>query len=63
MAIVGDKGVGKSALARYFSRVTNYPVHYLYLYKDMTSRELLQRRSTDAAGNTTWTIGPLVRAA
>jgi MoxR-like ATPase len=63
MCLVGDKGVGKSAVSRALARLVGLPVHYMYLYKDMTSREILQRRSTDAAGNTQWTVGPLVQAA
>jgi hypothetical protein len=38
-------------------------VVHVYLYKDMTVRELLQRRVTDGAGNTRWEMGPLARAA
>jgi hypothetical protein len=105
-AIVGDKGVGKSALVRHLAHLTrplsaaaasvsaaataaasssNNSAHggnsvaggsgsaqsnsggagvvHVYLYKDMTVRELLQRRVTDGAGNTRWEMGPLARAA
>jgi MoxR-like ATPase len=64
LALVGDKGVGKSVLARHFCNLIGYfPVEFIYLFKDMTTRELLQRRSTDSDGNTKWTLGPLARAA
>ncbi len=33
------------------------------MHKDMTSRDLLQRRITFENGDTGWTFGPVVRAA
>lgn len=33
------------------------------LYNDLTSRDLLQRRATDSAGNTSWVDSPLTAAA
>ena len=35
----------------------------LHCFKDMTARDLLQRRATDAAGDTRWEPSPLLRAA
>jgi MoxR-like ATPase len=63
VAVIGDKGSGKSAFSRHLAAVLDYPVTFVYLYKDMTARELLSRRSTDEEGNTVWLPGPLVRAA
>ncbi|KAH8060146.1 ATPase [Aureococcus anophagefferens] len=37
-----------------------YPV---FCFKDMSARDLTQRRTTDALGNTVWSDGPLVAAA
>lgn len=33
------------------------------LYKELTARDMMQRTTTDAVGNTTWTDSPLVLAA
>jgi len=61
--LVGNKGVGKSALVRNFARSTGYVVEYVPMFKDMTPRDLLQRRSTLLNGDTTWDDSNLVVAA
>lgn len=38
-------------------------VEVVNCYKDMTSRDLLQRRITKPNGDTDWAYSPLVRAA
>lgn len=63
MCVVGDKGCGKSALIRHFASQLGYRVRSIQLFKDMTSRDLLQRRMTDDAGNTRWENTTLVEAA
>ena len=35
----------------------------MHCFKDMTARDLLQRRATDAQGNTRWEPSPLLRTA
>ncbi|CAG8455940.1 70_t:CDS:10, partial [Scutellospora calospora] len=60
--LIGEKGVGKSALIRHFTTKLGYNIEYIPLYKDMSSRDLLQRRSTTFAGDTIWENSPLVRA-
>lgn len=57
------KGVGKSALVRHFARNLGYTIDYIPLYRDMSSRDLLQRRSTTAKGDTVWENSLLVEAA
>ncbi|KAI9354986.1 AAA domain-containing protein [Pilaira anomala] len=57
------KGVGKSALVRHFARNLGYTIDYIPLYRDMSSRDLLQRRSTTAKGDTIWENSLLVEAA
>ncbi len=52
--IIGEKGVGKSAVARVFAHMLGYDCELFSLFKDMTARDLFQRRSTDAQGNTRW---------
>ena len=39
------------------------PLEVLPLYKDMSTRDLLQRRVTTLDGDTTWEPSPLVNAA
>ncbi|KAI8064375.1 AAA domain-containing protein [Gongronella butleri] len=64
MCLVGTyKGVGKSALVRHFARHLGYTVDYIPLYRDMSSRDLLQRRSTTPTGDTVWENSLLVDAA
>lgn len=63
MCILGPKGSGKSDLARLFAHRLGYATELFSLFKDMTARDLLQRRSTDNAGNTQWEDSPLVHAA
>ena len=60
----GEKGCGKSVLVDYFSDKLNYGTPELICcYKDMTARDLIQRRSTDSSGNTQWHLSPLMSAA
>jgi len=61
--MIGSKGVGKSALMRHFGKHLGYSVEYIPLYKDMSSRDLLQRRSTTFSGDTIWENSALVKAA
>lgn len=64
--IVGRKGAGKSAFVRYAASRLGYDstrLHTVHLFGDMSSRDLLQRRTTDEQGNTTWQTTPLVAAA
>ncbi|KAG0215924.1 von Willebrand factor A domain-containing protein 8 [Mortierella sp. GBA30] len=61
--LIGSKGVGKSALMRHFGRNLGYKVEFIPLYKDMSSRDLLQRRSTTFSGDTIWENSALVKAA
>ncbi|KAG0792461.1 hypothetical protein G6F57_004554 [Rhizopus arrhizus] len=58
-----QKGVGKSALVRQFARRLGYTIDYIPLYRDMSSRDLLQRRSTTIKGDTIWENSLLVEAA
>jgi len=65
ICFIGPGGEGKTALARRLAAMLGYPspaIHTLHLYKDMTSRDLLQRRSTDQHGDTHWEPSPLLTA-
>ena len=64
IAVSGLAGGGKTAAAiREFAAVLGYPVEVHHLYADMSTRDLLQRRSTDPKdGSTTWELSPLMEA-
>mmetsp|Transcript_13591 Transcript_13591/g.17715 ORF Transcript_13591/g.17715 Transcript_13591/m.17715 type:complete len:644 (+) Transcript_13591:2-1933(+) len=61
--IIGGGGSGKSELSRQFCRKIGYKYQLFSLYKDMTARDLIQRRTTDSSGNTGWDHSPLISAA
>ncbi|EQC29690.1 hypothetical protein SDRG_12690 [Saprolegnia diclina VS20] len=63
VCLLGPKGSGKSGLARLFAHRLGYPSELFTLFKDMTSRDLYQRRATDDHGNTYWEDSPLMHAA
>ena len=63
LCVLGSKGAGKSELARAFSAASSLDTIVFYLYSELTSRDLLQRRATDIDGNTIWQDSPLVQAA
>ncbi|KAG3117084.1 hypothetical protein PI125_g4104 [Phytophthora idaei] len=63
LCVLGAKGSGKSALVRLFAHRMGYATELFSLFKDMTARDLLQRRSTDSHGNTQWGDSPLIHAA
>jgi MoxR-like ATPase len=66
LCLVGGAGSGKSALARLFIGNLLAPAStsvVVNCYRDMSSRDLLLRRSTDAQGNTVWETSSLLNAA
>lgn len=63
IALIGDKGSGKSTLVKAFASILGYRTRNIFCYRDMSSRDLLQHRTTDPWGNTAWTDSPLVQAA
>ena len=63
LLLLGEKGSGKSVLARHFARQLGYVPVLFSLFKDQTARDLLQRRATDEKGNTFWEPSPVVTAA
>ncbi|KAL4152349.1 hypothetical protein PRNP1_009281 [Phytophthora ramorum] len=63
LCVLGAKGSGKSALVRLFAHRMGYATELFSLFKDMTARDLLQRRTTDSHGNTRWEDSPLIHAA
>ncbi|XP_067669611.1 von Willebrand factor A domain-containing protein 8-like [Haliotis asinina] len=61
--LVGPRGCGKSVLVKQFADMLGYHTEPIMLYQDMTSRDLLQQRTTLPNGDTTWRHSPLVTAA
>lgn len=63
ICIIGPKGEGKTHLALLFARALGYaPVESMFLYADMSARDLVQRRTTSQTGETLWMDSPLTRA-
>merc|ERR1719329_600964 len=59
--LIGERGSGKSALGRYL-RESSWRL--FAVHRDMTSRDLLQRRATEkGSGASTWVDQPCVSAA
>ncbi|XP_060665010.1 von Willebrand factor A domain-containing protein 8 [Drosophila nasuta] len=63
ICLVGEKGVGKLTLTKQLMRLLHQSTEPMMLYEDMTSRDLIQQRITNAEGDTIWQDSPLVRAA
>ena len=64
LLLLASKGEGKNAMASQFASLLGYDVHLFSMYKEMTSQELLLRRSTNAeTGETQWEKSPLLTAA
>uniref|UniRef100_A0ABM0MSB4 von Willebrand factor A domain-containing protein 8-like n=1 Tax=Saccoglossus kowalevskii TaxID=10224 RepID=A0ABM0MSB4_SACKO len=57
------QGCGKTVLAREFANTLGYEIEPIMLYQDMTSRDLLQQRTTLPNGDTTWRPSALVNSA
>ncbi|KNC54048.1 uncharacterized protein AMSG_09710 [Thecamonas trahens ATCC 50062] len=62
-AVVGGRGVGKSHAAKSVAALLGVDLEVLPMYKDMSTRDLLMRRTTSVEGNTAWEPTPLVLAA
>lgn len=63
VCVVGAKGCGKTRVVRAAARALGLEAATLHCYRDMTVRDLLQRRSTNSAGDTVWDDSPLIAAA
>ncbi|KAJ3169542.1 hypothetical protein HDU88_000733 [Geranomyces variabilis] len=63
MVLVGAKGSGKSTAAARFAALFGYEVETVHLFRDMSARDVLQRRETRHDGSTHWQNSPMIKAA
>ena len=64
MVLVGSAGIGKTVMVREFAHLLGYELEPMQLFADMSARDLLQRRTTNAkTGSTSWELSGLMRAA
>jgi len=56
LALLGGKGDGKTMVVRWFVERMGYEMETFPMFKDMTSRDLIQRRATDGQRNTMWKV-------
>ena len=61
--VLAQRGAGKSTVVRKFASLLGYSRYATFCHQDMSSHELLQRRTTDAEGSTLWLDSPLLLAA
>ncbi|XP_056637109.1 von Willebrand factor A domain-containing protein 8 isoform X2 [Diorhabda sublineata] len=63
VCIVGTNGCGKTMIVNKVAETLGKEVENIVLYQDMTSRDLIQQRTTLENGDTIWKFSPLVDAA
>ena len=63
ICLIGPKGCGKSITVQTLANLLGYEIEPVVLYQDMTSRDLIQQRTTLSNGDTVWKNSPLVDAA
>lgn len=63
ICIIGPRGCGKSLAAVRLGETLGYSIEPVVMYQDMTSRDLIQQRTTLENGDTVWKNSPLVTAA
>lgn len=61
--LIGNSGCGKTMLVNKIAEILGREIENIVLYQDMTSRDLLQQRTTLQNGDTVWRFAPLVEAA
>jgi ABC-type cobalamin/Fe3+-siderophores transport system ATPase subunit len=58
---VGPRGCGKSFLLQQLAERLGCVLEPVLMHRDMTSRDLLQQRTTTSSGDTVWRHSALVR--
>lgn len=61
--LIGPRGCGKNILVNKLADITNKQIENIVLYQDMTSRDLIQQRTTLDNGDTIWRNSALINAA
>lgn len=61
--LVGPRGCGKSILVNKMAEMLGKETELIVMYQDMTSRDLIQQRTTLDNGDTIWRYSPLIQAA
>lgn len=61
--LIGPTGCGKTISVTKVAEILGKNIETIILYHDMTSRDLLQQRTTLENGDTIWRLSPLVTAA
>jgi MoxR-like ATPase len=61
--LCGPHGSGKMTVVRQAAGLLGWDTELITCFRDMSARDLFQRRATDKLRNTTWADSPLVRAA
>lgn len=61
--LIGPRGCGKNVLIAKVAEILGREIESIILYQDMTSRDLIQQRTTLDNGDTIWKLSPLVKAA
>jgi von Willebrand factor A domain-containing protein 8 len=61
--LIGSPGCGKTELINQFAKHLDYNVQTVHLYKDMSTRDLIQQRITMPNGDTRWQNSPIINAA
>jgi MoxR-like ATPase len=63
VCLIGARGEGKTFVSKWFASALGYvQVESLFLFEDMTARDLFNRRSTNSAGESIWLPTPLTNA-
>lgn len=61
--LIGPRGCGKNIVVSKLAEIVGKQIESIVLYQDMTSRDLIQQRTTLDTGDTVWRNSALVNAA
>ena len=63
VCLIGARGEGKTFISKWYAAALGYVrVESLFLFEDMTARDLFNRRSTNSMGESVWLPTPLTNA-
>lgn len=61
--LIGPRGCGKNIVVNKLAEIVGTEIENIVLYQDITSRDLIQQRTTLDNGDTVWRNSPLINAA